>query len=93
MVAVVEEHSSAEDGIEPGGPVAVQLDRYGIKAEVRIISGWSNAGEALLNEAQQIGADFIVAGAFSHSRFREIILGGATRYMFSSANVPLLVAR
>lgn len=93
LVVVVEEQSSEERGDEPGGQVAVQLDRHGIKAEVRIISGWSNTGEALPHEAQQVGADFIVAGAFGHSRLREAILGGATRHMFSSANIPLLVAR
>jgi nucleotide-binding universal stress UspA family protein len=91
-IVVVEECSSEERRSEPGGAVAALLNRHGIKADVRIVSGWSNAGEAVLHEATQVGADFVVAGAYSHSRLRESILGGVTRHLFSSADVPLLVA-
>ena len=36
--------------------------------------------------------DLIVMGAYGHSRFREAILGGATRNMLEQASVPVLMA-
>jgi nucleotide-binding universal stress UspA family protein len=38
-------------------------------------------------------ADMLVMGAYGHSRFREAILGGATRNMLEQATVPVLMAR
>jgi len=33
-----------------------------------------------------------VMGAYGHSRIRESILGGATRHMLQTAEVPILMA-
>jgi nucleotide-binding universal stress UspA family protein len=38
-------------------------------------------------------ADLLVMGAYGHSRFREAILGGATRNMLEQAEIPVLMAR
>jgi nucleotide-binding universal stress UspA family protein len=37
-------------------------------------------------------AGLLVMGAYGHSRFREAILGGATRDMLESAEVPVFLA-
>jgi nucleotide-binding universal stress UspA family protein len=37
-------------------------------------------------------ADLLVMGAYGHSRFREAILGGATRNLLEQATVPVLMA-
>jgi nucleotide-binding universal stress UspA family protein len=37
-------------------------------------------------------ADLLVMGAYGHSRFRESILGGATRNLLQTTEVPLLMA-
>lgn len=34
----------------------------------------------------------IVMGAYGHSRFRESILGGATRDMLEEVSIPVLMA-
>jgi nucleotide-binding universal stress UspA family protein len=39
-----------------------------------------------------IGADMVVMGAYGHSRFREAILGGATRNMLETCEVPVFMA-
>ena len=39
-----------------------------------------------------INADTIVMGAYGHSRFREAILGGATREMLETTKLPLIMA-
>jgi nucleotide-binding universal stress UspA family protein len=35
----------------------------------------------------------VVMGAYGHSRFRQAILGGATRNMLEKAKVPVFMAR
>jgi nucleotide-binding universal stress UspA family protein len=42
--------------------------------------------------SRDTGADMIVMGGYGHSRFREAILGGATRNMLEIAEVPVLMA-
>lgn len=49
------------------------------------------AGAALLKEAQHMHADLLVMGAFSHSRMREHVLGGATRHVLTHAQIPVLM--
>jgi nucleotide-binding universal stress UspA family protein len=48
--------------------------------------------EILLNEAKAAGARMLVVGAYSHSRTRELFLGGVTRWLLSRADLPLLMA-
>ncbi len=43
-------------------------------------------------QAEDIGADMVVMGAYGHSRFREAILGGATRNMLEQAELPVFMA-
>lgn len=52
----------------------------------------SDAGKQILAEAVTSDAELIVMGAFTHSRVRELILGGATKYVLSHAHVPVLMA-
>jgi nucleotide-binding universal stress UspA family protein len=49
-------------------------------------------GAALLDAARAESADLIVMGAWGHSRITELVLGGTTRYLFQSSDLPLLLA-
>ena len=49
--------------------------------------------DVLKRHATERGCDLVVMGAYGHSRFREAILGGATRDMLTDAPVPVLMAR
>lgn len=55
-------------------------------------SGGIDIGSAILSRAADNGADLIVMGAYSHSRVRELVLGGATRALFKSMTVPTLMS-
>jgi nucleotide-binding universal stress UspA family protein len=68
------------------------LARHDIKAEVSAIETAGKAvSDVLLREAHRAGADLIVMGSYGHSRFREWILGGATREMIEKADLPMLM--
>ena len=93
IVGLVDEQGSPERrGEAPDEDIGRYLSRHGIKAEIHVIDGWKDAGAALLNEAVRTAADLIVMGAYGHSRFREWVLGGASRHILEHAEVPVLVA-
>jgi len=46
---------------------------------------------ALLQEAQAVGADLLVMGAYTHSRFFELVLGGVTRDLLADVSFPVLM--
>ncbi|MFD2430449.1 universal stress protein [Sphingobium scionense] len=48
--------------------------------------------EALAHACQELSIDWMVMGAFGHSRLRETIFGGVTRYILAETRVPLLLA-
>ena len=48
-------------------------------------------GEALASEAQAIDCGLLVMGGYGHSRLRELVLGGATRWVLAQAPLPVLL--
>jgi nucleotide-binding universal stress UspA family protein len=69
------------------------LERHGIKNEVlEIAPSRKSVGKALIAQAHEVKADLMVMGAYSHSRFREAILGGVTRQVLAEADLPVLMS-
>jgi nucleotide-binding universal stress UspA family protein len=69
------------------------LSRHDIDATVRRIAAADiEAGELLLSQAADVGADLIVMGAYSRPRLTELVWGGVTRVMLSSMTAPVLMS-
>ncbi len=51
-----------------------------------------HAGEAILAVAASLGCDLLVKGAYTQSRLRQFIFGGATSHILSNATIPVLMA-
>jgi nucleotide-binding universal stress UspA family protein len=68
------------------------LGRHGIKARVLEQRIAIDAGDALLSLAADQQAGLVVMGGYGHTRFRELLLGGATRTVLESMTVPVLMA-
>lgn len=84
------------DPAEPtqGHGLAAMLSRHGVSADVVALSReGERPAERLLNHVREEGADLLIAGAYGHARIQETVLGGVTRDLLRSANVPLLLAR
>ena len=80
-------------GEQPGLNICAHLKRRGVQATVKNVeSGDRPVSRALLEEAEAIGADLMVMGAYAHSRLREMVFGGATRDLLETARIPLLMA-
>lgn len=54
--------------------------------------GGRDMGAKLLSLAADLSVDLLVMGCYGHSRAREWVLGGATRSIFESMTVPVLMA-
>ena len=77
----------------PASEVAANLEWHGIEADVVELSpDYRSVGEVLLAEASAINADLLIMGAFSHSRLRQLILGGVTKFVFEQSPLPVLMA-
>jgi nucleotide-binding universal stress UspA family protein len=79
------------------GPSAEQLirclQRNGIAAELLTVGlDGKNTGEAILATAQSLGCDLLIKGAYTQSRLRQMIFGGATQHVLANAALPVLLA-
>ena len=80
-------------GEVPGAEAAEALARHGVKATAEgLAAGGANAGEALLQHVNDLGAELLIMGAYAHSRMREYIFGGATQHVLAHAKVPVLMS-
>jgi nucleotide-binding universal stress UspA family protein len=86
-----------EGGAAVPGPSAAQaaqyLQRNGIKAEQKTVGlEGRTTGEVILATAQSLGCDLLIKGAYTQSRLRQMIFGGATRHILANAALPVLMA-
>lgn len=85
------------EGITVPGPSGEQccdwLAAHGINArELTLGLEGRKPGDALLQESMKLGADLIIKGAYTQSRLRHMIFGGATSHLLAHAEVPVLMS-
>jgi nucleotide-binding universal stress UspA family protein len=82
-----------KSGELPGANIARHLARHDLNVDLkRIVTGGTDVANTILSYAADVSADFIVMGAYGHSRLREFILGGVTRGLLSSMTIPTLMS-
>jgi nucleotide-binding universal stress UspA family protein len=92
-ITVIDPPAHGAERSDPGGMLCQMLVRHGVKAEVSVLARTlPRVSDVLARHVRDIDADMVVMGAYGHSRFREAILGGATRNMLEQAEVPVLMA-
>jgi nucleotide-binding universal stress UspA family protein len=87
---------SVDTGSVPGpsaAEMALNLRRHGIDADWKEETARGRkTGAAMLEEAALLGADLLVKGAYTQSRLRQMIFGGATSHILAEAELPILMA-
>lgn len=92
-VVVIDPPVHGPNRSDPGGLLAGWLARHGIHAEIDVIAKTlPRVSDLIQRHASDVGADMVVMGAYGHSRFREAILGGATRNMLEDTELPVFMA-
>jgi nucleotide-binding universal stress UspA family protein len=78
---------------EEGGRLADYLAWHGIHANIHVVKPVDEpVGSALVTRVSELGTDFMVMGGYGHSRVREMIMGGVTRYILDHPSLPVLIA-
>jgi nucleotide-binding universal stress UspA family protein len=87
---------TVEGAVVPGptGPELVDyLATHAIKArELTVATAGRKPGAKILDEARRLGADLLIKGAYTQSRLRQMIFGGATSHILSHAEMPVFMA-
>ena len=92
-VTVIDPPAHGPERSDPGGLLSQMLARHGAKCEIDVLSrSMHRISDVINRHAADTGADLVVMGAYGHSRFREAILGGATRNMLEQSEVPVFLA-
>jgi nucleotide-binding universal stress UspA family protein len=79
------------DGKHSAEEIAKNLSRHGIDVILdKVDAAGRSIGKVLQTQAASCAADLLVMGAFGHSRFREFVLGGATKSLLSKPPIPVL---
>ena len=88
---------TVQGGTVPG-PTGEQLARYlarnGVASEpITVTPEGRSTGEAILAHAASQNCDLLIKGAYTQSRLRQMMFGGATRHILANATLPVLMAR
>lgn len=67
------------------------LSRHGVKAELHELTRQGSVEETLAHGVSSVSGALLVMGAFGHSRMREYLFGGVTRYFLESDTAPALL--
>ena len=67
------------------------LSRHDIKAELHELTKTGSTEETLAGAVSRLGGELLVLGAFGHSRLREFMFGGVSRYFLENENGPALL--
>ncbi|MEX1084129.1 MAG: universal stress protein [Xanthobacteraceae bacterium] len=82
-----------EDSKEPevhAADLVRHLERHGFDVSHKRRNG-DDIPKTILKETEKTSASLLVMGAYGHSRLREFVFGGVTRFMLANATVPVLM--
>ncbi len=68
------------------------LKEHEIDASYEIIKTTRIPGQSLLNAANDGRFDLIIAGAYGHKGLKELMFGGATRYLLENTSIPVFMS-
>ncbi|MBY6202668.1 universal stress protein [Maritalea mobilis] len=92
-ICIIAPERHGSETTDPGDELSKMLSRHGATCEVSLLpQTLPRVSEVLKRHVADQNADLLVMGAYGHSRFREAILGGATRNMLEHCEVPVLMA-
>ena len=91
-ITIVDPPPHSPDRSDPGGAFSQWLARHDVRAEVSVLARTlPRVSDVLNRQVTDKDAGLLVMGAYGHTRFREAIMGGATRHMLELAQVPVLM--
>lgn len=83
---------TSPESVTPCNEILSYLRRKGVHPIiVRSVPALHTVRKTLVQQARKLEASMIIMGAYKHSRSREILLGGTTRYVIQHAGCAVLM--
>ena len=88
-----ESHAGAEAAMQARlAEITPWMSRHGVRVQARVERAEHAVGDEIMRAATDLDSDLVIMGTYSHSRWTERILGGATRTALQHATIPLWMA-
>ena len=69
------------------------LKRHGCKVDYKVLDGrGGHVGKKMLATCNEVGAEFLVVGGFTHTRTRQRLFGGVTSHLLDNTNIITVMA-
>jgi nucleotide-binding universal stress UspA family protein len=92
VAEIVEAGDSRSAAVSRVRDVVAWLSRHGVSASEVVPENGGDVIAQLDAIAANVGAGVVVAGAYGHSRFRELILGGMTQHLMTQSSRCVLLS-
>lgn len=92
VAEILEDSAESADAQARLDDVIGWLSRHGIDALARVAEPGASVAAEIDAIAADVGAGLVVAGAYGHSRFRELVLGGVTQHLVSQTSRCVLLS-
>jgi nucleotide-binding universal stress UspA family protein len=94
ILLTIEEHKVEGPSAEQmAHHLAAHLDPHNVPCTAVSRSGKGRShGEAILEHTMNLGGDLLVKGAYTQSRLRQMIFGGATSHIMARAQMPVFMS-
>ena len=92
VAEIVEAGDSRSAAVSRVRDVVTWLSRHGVSASEVVPENGGDVIAQLDAIAANVGAGVVVAGAYGHSRFRELILGGMTQHLMTQSSRCVLLS-
>jgi nucleotide-binding universal stress UspA family protein len=92
VAEIVEADDSRSAAVSRVRDVVTWLSRHGVSASEVVPEQSGDVIAQLDVIAANVGAGVVVAGAYGHSRFRELILGGMTQHLMTQSSRCVLLS-
>jgi nucleotide-binding universal stress UspA family protein len=94
-VVTATKQTNLDEELVNGIEICEYLTEHQVQTEYfceRVNEDENRESQAVLRHASENSRDLIIAGGYSHSRFREIVLGGMTRELIKGSPIPVMLA-
>ena len=92
-VEILAVNPKQDSAASPGEDLASALSRHGVKARAVVVNAAARSeGDELTAALTLHESDMLVMGCYGHSRLREMVLGGVTKYVLGRMTMPVLLS-
>ncbi len=92
-VEILAVNPTQDSATTPGEDIATALARHSVNARALVANPTARSeGEELMAALTLHQSDMLVMGCYGHSRLREMVLGGVTKYVLGHMTIPVLLS-